>query len=321
MLEIVFSENAGGALHIAMGKGKYVGGASAVGIIRSEGGIKDEISKQRMDALLLEWEARHRKGWEEAVPLNGSREDILCFPLALSMGEIDEDGIGEKRKAVFENLASIHPMFAKQVVEELWTTVCGSMEKLLSRAKRGESVRIWYSGMPDDACGICFLMDQFSPLELEQLDVTFVFLPFVAPEGKHAAVSYSDWGEVAPYLWGKFALRGEKVPAEFLFGLKNRWKQLKRENAPLRAVISRQLVSVPKTFYDPFILREIDAQENEFMEAHVVGMVLGRNAFGIGDAFVALRIEEWIRNGMFREVTKAKREDPIYHRVLRKVRL
>ncbi len=68
MLEIVFSENAGGALRIAMGKGKYVGGASAVGIIGSEGGIKDEISKQRMDALLLEWEAEQKKVLRKRYP-------------------------------------------------------------------------------------------------------------------------------------------------------------------------------------------------------------------------------------------------------------
>ena len=36
-----------------------------------------------------------------------------------------------------------------------------------------------------------------------------------------------------------------------------------------------QLVSVSENFYDDFIIKEIDAQEKEFMEAQVIGNVLG----------------------------------------------
>lgn len=43
-----------------------------------------------------------------------------------------------------------------------------------------------------------------------------------------------------------------------------------------------QLVSVSENFYDDFIIKEIDAQKKEFMEAQVIGNVLGEYAFGIG---------------------------------------
>ena len=103
-----------------------------------------------------------------------------------------------------------------------------------------------------------------------------------------------------------------------MHGLAIRWQQLKKENAPLRLVINRQLVSAPETIYDSFILRELDAQPDEFMEARVIGNVLGKYGLGICDAWIALRIEQFIKDGMLEALTQPGSEDPIYHRILRK---
>lgn len=97
-----------------------------------------------------------------------------------------------------------------------------------------------------------------------------------------------------------------------------RWQQLKRENASLRAVVNRQIVSVPDTFYDPFIFQELDAQEDEFMEAMLIGRVLGKYSLGIGDGLIAMRIEQFIKEGKLEVITHAKPQDPSYHRMLRK---
>ena len=50
----------------------------------------------------------------------------------------------------------------------------------------------------------------------------------------------------------------------------------------------------------------------------VIGRVLGKYHLGIGDAWVALRIEEMIRAGMFETISDADEDAPIYHRMLRK---
>ena len=103
-----------------------------------------------------------------------------------------------------------------------------------------------------------------------------------------------------------------------MHALSFRWEQLKRENATLRAVVNRQLVSVPDTFYDAFILRELEAQEDEFMEAMLIGKVLGKYSLGISDGLIALRIEQFIKEGKLEVITNAKPQDPSYHRMLRK---
>ena len=52
------------------------------------------------------------------------------------------------------------------------------------------------------------------------------------------------------------------------------WARLQEENAPLRAVVNGQLVSVGEDFYDGFLLRELAAQDKEFMEARFIADML-----------------------------------------------
>ena len=97
-----------------------------------------------------------------------------------------------------------------------------------------------------------------------------------------------------------------------------RWKQLQQENAPLRIYLNGKLQSASENIYDSFILREVDEQADEFSEANLIGNVLGKNQLGIGDVWIALRMEKFIKEGMFTIVTTPSEDDLIYHRTLRK---
>lgn len=116
------------------------------------------------------------------------------------------------------------------------------------------------------------------------------------------------------------ALLGKKLPTNYLRSLANRWKELQQENATLRAALNGQLVSVPESLYDSFILSELEKQENEFKEAQLVGQVLGKYQLGIGDGWIALRIEQFIRDGLLIPITAPEPDAPIYHRTLQKAK-
>ena len=77
-----------------------------------------------------------------------------------------------------------------------------------------------------------------------------------------------------------------------------RWKELQRENAPLRVCLNGGLQSMPENFYDSFLLRELERLPEEFLEASLVGNVLGRYQLGVGDGWLALRIEAFCREGL-----------------------
>ena len=116
------------------------------------------------------------------------------------------------------------------------------------------------------------------------------------------------------------ALLGKKLPADYLLSLANHWKELQQENVSLRAVLNGKLVSVPDSLYDIFILRELEKQEDEFNEAQLVGQVLGKYQLGIGDGWIALRLEQFIRDGLLIPVTAPEPDAPVYHRILKKIK-
>lgn len=117
---------------------------------------------------------------------------------------------------------------------------------------------------------------------------------------------------------GEYLPLQREVKPALLNACAMRWKQLQQENAPLRIYLNGKLQSASENIYDSFILREVDEQADEFSEANLIGNVLGKNQLGIGDAWIALRMEKFIKEGMFTIVTTPSADDLIYHRTLRK---
>ena len=91
-----------------------------------------------------------------------------------------------------------------------------------------------------------------------------------------------------------------------------------RENSSLRAVLNGRVHSVSEDIYDKYIWDEIDLAEEEFIQATVIGNVLGKYQLGIGDAFIALRMDKFIESEILQVVPKTSRGPAVYHRKLRK---
>lgn len=311
MLEAVFGNSAAGSMAVAMGRTGYAGGAFGVTIYKGDGWkpSKAEIKKAQEEA-----EMRERLKWAEAVPLEGSRKDIVSFNLLLSVGAIDEDGVSPARKSI---LQALYPECANEM-EKTTEEARQNLSVLMERAEKGEPVRVWSSNNPDEACGLCWLMEQLRPIGFERLDVTLVKLPEYQERSDGTIVQYTAWGEVEPCQLGRMALSGEHLSVNAIRMMANRWKQLQQDNAPLRAVLNGHVVSAPESLYDSYILREIAVQNQEFNEAIVVGNVIGKYQLGIGDGWIARRIEQFIRDGLLEPVTRAGKDGPSYRRILRK---
>ena len=146
MIEVVFSESAAGSLSVAAGK-SYIGGVSSAIIMNTEG--DSEIPNQdEIEKMLRESEERERLNWENAIPLDVERKDILSFPLALSIGSITEDEIGKQREETLQNLVSFYPDEEKEAAEEMQETARKNLDNLLIRAQEGEAIRVWSSDLP-----------------------------------------------------------------------------------------------------------------------------------------------------------------------------
>jgi len=318
MIEIVFSDSACGGLKMAQhyGKGKYQSGCIGVIVSHADGSqpTEKEIEDAQRDAV-----EKERLAWERATPLGGNPADIYGFNLALSVGNISENKLGSQRQEVLEQLYSIYPNDeGGQVAQELLQRAKADLKTVYDRAASGEALRIWYSNQPDELCGLYWFMAQLNPLKERCGQVYLVKLPEWEADEKGNIIRRVGWCEVAPGEWHRYLGMQKSASPVFCQSCASHWLALQKENTPLRVMLNGQLVSAPETIYDDFILREIGEVGEEFHEATIVGRVLGKYQLGIGDSWIALRIEEMIRAGKLEPVTDLAEDCPIYHRILKK---
>ena len=317
MIEIVFSDNACGSLKVAQsyGKGKYRSGAVSVIIRKSDGA---EPTPEEIQATQLRAEERERQAWENAIPLGGRHGDVYCFDLGLSIGAISEDCIGSQRREVLAELFSFDaPQEAACHADEKIQQAQKTLSTVMERYQSGEPLRIWYSHNPDELCGMYWLLTQLRPLK-STTPLYLVRLPVWEYGKDNTVISRNGWGEIAPGEWGRYQTLQEEARPVFFSACAMKWRKLQEENAPLRVMLNGQLQSVSEDIYDSFILREIAAQPETFKMPVVIGNVLGKYQLGIGDIWVAIRMEKMIHDGLLEIVRDAAEGELRYHRILRK---
>lgn len=319
MIEIVFSDSACGSLKVAQhyGKGNYIGGYTGVFISKNDGTkpTPEEISKAQQEA-----EEQQRLDWEHAVPIGGNPKDVFGFNLMLSVGDISaDDFIGGRQKAI-EALWSIYPDGPSDEPFNITDELLKGIEAIHNRLTQGDEVRIWYSNQPDELCGLYWFMSELEHLTKKPKTVYTVKLPNYEYRENNTVVSHQAWGEISPGEWHRYISYTEVATEVFCKHCASKWATLQLENAPLRAVLNGRLHSVAESIYDEFIYREINSQNNEFQEAVLIGTVLGKYQLGIGDAWVANRIEKMIADGMLSIASEPVKGMPLYHRKLRKIK-
>lgn len=307
MLEVVFSDSAAGGLTVAQsfGRGPYPGGVTAVILSDS----RESITSAQRRAAQRQAQEQARREWEEAVPLGGQREDIFGFSLGLSMGDVSGGAFGPRREQALQALFSFDPHL--NAAEHLQRNL-ERWERLQARCAAGEPLRIWYSREPEELCGLCWLLSQ---LPAGAGPVYGVCLPQMEETGS-VLVRHNGWGDIAPGQWSRYLSRQQRLSPAFVCACSTTWRQLQQENAPLRAMLNGQLVSMPETLYDSFLLRQLDAMPSVFPMAQLIGRVLGKCQLAISDSWLALRIDKLIASGVLEVI----QHDPQggYRRTLRK---
>ncbi|MBQ9845679.1 MAG: DUF1835 domain-containing protein [Oscillospiraceae bacterium] len=317
MIEILFSESAAGSLKSAQhyGSGSFKGMGISVILSQKSG---SETSAEEIETIKRNAEEKKRTEWEKAVPLGGNPDDVYCFDLAWDMGDITENGIGQKRLDVLKALYSIYDDDTQKAAKMQYDQAVADFAQVTERAQCGEDVRIWYSDSPSERCGLLWFMAQLRNIADYKGRVYTVKLPkYMFDEEKNVITEYLGWGEVAPSEWHRFLGFAQDKTKEY-WGYAQQWWNLKVENSPLRAVLNGRVRSVSEDIYDKYIWDEIDLADEEFIQAMVIGNVLGRHQLGIGDAFVALRMEKIIESEILQVVPKTSRGPAMYHRKLKK---
>lgn len=320
MIEVVFSDSACGALKIAQNYsvGEFDSGVTVGVILSSDDGAV--ASEEEIEVFRQEFIERERLEWENGTPMGGNPSDVYSFALSLSIGDISEDTPHKKRMQTLDWLYGIYPDIddGPPLGEQITQEVLKNLHEVSKRITSGESVRIWYSENPDEMCAMYWFMSEICRLKLKEGQILIVKQPDFKQDETGCVQNFSSWGEVPPGQWHSYLAHQQTAPLSFCKYCAEQWQRLKKENSPLRAVINSRLMSVSETLYDDIIIRQIEQESDEFNEAMIIGKILGKYQLGIGDAWIAHRIEEFIANGKLVIVTSSDADLPSYHRILKK---
>lgn len=288
MLEVCFSDSVKGALAMAQHGGRD-GSGGAFAVLTDQKGLRGFLVKQK---ARREFQKREAELQKIAVPLGGSREDLVGLSFGLSQGDIQ----APLTPGDCPRKDCLRQMFAldrygegdlRDGAAELWDACMADLQKL---DPPPAAVRVWVDDLPDSRCGLLFLADL---LDGRGTAFHVVELPakITGPDG--VTVEYRGWAEVEYQRYGTFLDQERVLPADEVAQLAERWRQLKGENAPLRVVEQGKVVSAGLDYYDEKIRAEFPAEPCQVAE------LIGRALQGIpmGDAFVADRVRHFLESG------------------------
>jgi len=299
MIELAFEESAAGSLKFAksMKTGDRMDGATAI-----IGGTAKERAKLRR-------EAKKPHFWT-GVEMEGGSADVAMVKLDLDIGDIlgTDTGTGARRE-VLEQLYGCYP----DVPEGIWEKNEQGLARLTEAQATGEPVRVWVSdASPADQCGLsflcCFMGDAQTPLSVVRTPRQ------VEHEADSTVIEYRGMGDIPAEKLGTLAETEQPLSMLQRRFLAGRWRELVRENAPLRAIVNGRLMSVGEDFYD-FALRQ-SMPEGEFVMAKLIGLALG-GLPGVSDRLLFGRVQAMIAAGELIEVSPATGDHP-YSAIIRR---
>ena len=306
MLQVVFSESEWGTLKMATHCRPSSWDDGVIGFIFGDG--EKEPTQEEKDQVMARFKAKREKENRRAQPVGGNPGDVLCPCVGLDIGPLSGP---DAEKARFDLLTAwlggdfplpdCDPDDHTQR-DMLWEQRKRDRERLLEGGKHGEAVRIWYSSAPYSLCGFYDVLWQLRDCNCP---VTALEMPRWMPWEDGTVQSCLNWGELSPGDWAAYLPLEREIPQNVRRAIAMEWSQLREENAPLRAVVNGRLHSVGEDFYDPFIRAHIP--DGTFRVAQLIGEVIGRHQLGIGDWWIAKRIQAMENRGELITVSKGDR--------------
>ena len=171
---------------------------------------------------------------------------------------------------------------------------CLSMDHSLTQVVEACNVhkplRIWYSHSPHEYCGLCWLLFELNRRLDELPEIFLVRLPdFIEKEG--CMLTYKDWSEVSKTEIENCCCLAKPISKASFLHFSSEWKEMLKQNTPLRAVVNGHVQSVPEDFYDCFIESELANTQGEWNANSLIGNILGKYQLGISDDWIALRLD------------------------------
>ncbi len=222
----------------------------------------------------------------------GQKKTVKSVVFQLDINAIDDNRFKNGRIDYYKMLLYNCDSFASE------TEFCQqaiNLNYIISSAKKGENLRIWYSDEAYFLCGLYFLFSKLKGIETE---IILVHLP----KGEN----YGEFGDkYIPQLY-----ETHRITCDERTFFEQEWKRLKTENALLRITENGKVKSVDDDHYDNIIMSSITDNEIDFAEL-VYGSLKSIKA-QICDTFITMRIMKLIEVGKLKVVKEYKKKNAVY---------
>jgi hypothetical protein len=243
-------------------------------------------------------------------PIGGNRADVVQFGFFNDIGNIQDGFDGSDRRELYKRFFSIMPGYALQM-EQTISEIQHDFERIVGESEKEISIRVWVDSSPYSVCGYYCLCDL---LRHAKCRLSKVVMPEYWQDDENT-MSKGGWNSVHPGKFYQFLNLEKDVPQIERLENSARWKELVKENAPLRAIINGRLMSVPIDFYDYLIVNEL--LDTPIVMGKLLGRLMMKHALGISDAWYRFRIEAMIKNGDI-DIIGFKDESHPYGAILKK---
>ncbi|MBO6240530.1 MAG: DUF1835 domain-containing protein [Butyrivibrio sp.] len=275
--EIVFEPSVQGSLRMA----QFMGVGKCPDFMRCD--IKDENGN--IPDAIKRLNAENEEKWNNARPIGGHADDIICLEFNLEYGDISEKTPGKKRyESIYDMISTMYPEERHQELADEW--VSGIRKKNRSYLKalneaieNDESIRIWYSSSSNEINAFYWLM-YYLDSKKHYTNASTMFLP---PNYWNGRYHCSAWGQLGPEEWFNTLGLERIISEDEIKACSQRWKELRKENAYLRLMVGGNLISLNKEFLDGFIRDVLSRMPETFKISRLVGDVMGECGLMLGD--------------------------------------
>lgn len=240
------------------------------------------------------------KGGQHKIKRNGEKTNqafcssakLFVLDGALNVGDISGSPIGDERAQVYTEIMCIDMQTRLEKrnwsVSSHWNRYVADYTECIERARSGETARIWFTDSPHDWCGLLgFIHDA------------------VGFNSEIHIIQCSGKTEVEKTLYECFEENGvchTNMLKESILSVRTKnkascmWRQLREENAPIRAVIDGRLVSSTWALYDAYIIAELLSSQT-IEVGQLIVRVLAKYNLNVSDYLIGKRIKDLITEG------------------------
>lgn len=209
--------------------------------------------------------------------------DIVCFPLCLSQGDI-QSSITKKKCLRFDYIHEIlsFDSISEDKIDLYWQRIMDDLKKMMSYKK---AIRVWVDSSSNAQCGWLFLVHllQKSSIPLYVVELT---------NKRNDRREYKGWGEVEPHEIMNYLAQERLVNSKEKMELARQWHCLQKENAPLRVIQNGKVKSVGLDYYDFIIDQYLPTQPCRICE--IIALILSDKRITESDFFIAQRLKAFI---------------------------